>query len=520
MTDSCSPDQSAGPGATLQKLGDALEAGNLRQAHRMKTGFLKFARNSYPREVREKFHSLDVRLKELQDWQQYASNAKRLELCEKMEHLKIHHEIHPEEKARAIQELQKLWRQLGPSDSNEGQKHWKRFKLAGDLAFTVCAEYFDTRRDRREQNLQQRNEICDSLSHFLLENDWQDPDWKSVRQIAKAARSEWKRFEDIPHASRKEMHRKFFQTLAQIEDKLKKEQERNHQLKQECIQQVKILIDADENMSTKVREIKNIQNVWKDIGVTDRGIDQKLWLEFRKHCDAVFALRDEEKHQREQIQAAEVEKAEGLCVQLESLLADDSLETATIQGLYQNFTLLAMAGKHPLQRRFARLQERVRKQIKEGEKRQEDNVFYEFKRKVELCEQLETDADPQTIMAQWQGAAKLPEELELLVNKRYQCAQSGICHYAVAEEADEICVRVEMLAHINSPDSSQGVRLRLQVERLDQQLSKGIKENRSKFEQLRALQVQWYSMGPVQHNAGELKTRFDQAVKVITSHGN
>jgi exonuclease SbcC len=283
----------AKPDPTLQKLSAALEAGNIKQAHRIKSNFLKTGTKSYPRETLEKFHLLDAKLKELEDWQRYASNSKRLELCEKMENLKDHNEIHPEEKAKAIQELQKQWRQLGTSDSREGQKLWQRFKLAGDLAFAVCSEYFDGRRDHREQNLQQRIKICDSLSLFLAENDWQETNWKAVNHIVKTARTEWKQFEDIPHANRKEIHHRFFNTLESIEAKIGEEQDRNHRLKQGYILQVQSLLETDD-VTKMIREIKNVQSAWKQVGTTDRGVDQRLWKEFRKLCDATFAKRDEE----------------------------------------------------------------------------------------------------------------------------------------------------------------------------------------------------------------------------------
>ncbi len=516
MTDSITSNQSAEPDSTLQRLSAALEAGNIKQAHRLKSGFLKYAANSYPRGLTKKFHRLDAKLKELENWQQYATNSKRLELCKKMENLKNHNEIHPDEKAKAIQELQQQWRQLGPSDSNEAQKLWKRFKLAGDLAFSVCATYFSSRRDRREQNLRERNKICDSLSLYLAENDWQSTNWKAVSQIVKTARSEWKRFDDIPHASRKEMNIKFFQVLGSIEDKLKKEQHRNHQLKQGYIQQVQVLLESANNMATTVHEIKNIQHSWKQVGVTDRGTDQKLWAEFRRHCDAIFARRDEEKLQQEQMLAAETEKANELCRKLESLLNDD-LQVESFQKVNKSFLSLVTGRKNPAQHRFEQLRNRAYKILISNEKRKDEKALNELIRKVDLCEQLETGTNLEIIKTQWRSKTKLSEELERMLDERYQRAQSGNYHYASMEIAEELCVRMEILAHINSPESSQGIRIKLQVERLDRQLSKGIKENRSKSEQLKDLQIQWYSLGPIQQDANELKKRFIKAGKAIAS---
>lgn len=74
---------------------------------------------------------------------------------------------------------------------------------------------------------------------------------------------------------------------------------------------------------------------------------------------------------------------------------------------------------------------------------------------------------------------------------------------------------MEILAHISSPESSQGIRMKLQVERLDRQLSKGIKEDRTVVEQLDELQAHWYCMGPIQHGEKEFKKRFDRAESTI-----
>ena len=502
--------------SALQKMSAALEAGHIKQAHRIKSDFLKYATESYPREIREKFHLLDVKLKELEDWQHYASNSKRLELCEKMENLKDHNEIHPEEKAKAIQELQNQWRQLGPSDSREGQKLWQRFKLTGDLAFVVCSEYFDSRRDRREQNLQERIKICDSRSLFLAENDWQETNWKGVSHIVKTARTEWKQFEDIPHTKRKEMHNRFFNVLESIEAKLREEQDRNHLIKQGYILRVQSLLETDD-MTKMIREIKNVQNAWKQVGITDRGVDQKLWKVFRKLCDAVFAKREEEKNHRDQIHTAELKRAEELCRRLESLLNDD-LQIEALQEMSNEFSALMSGKKHSLQNRFEHLKKQGVEILKNSDKRETEKFLNELVRKVSLCKQLETGAALEVIDAKWEGKTKLTNDLELLLNDRLERAKSGNCEYAEAKTVEEICVRMEILAHINSPDSSQPIRFKLQVERLDQQLSKGIKDDRSQFDQLAALQLRWYSMGPIQHGGIGLQKRFSKAAKTITSN--
>jgi len=70
---------------------------------------------------------------------------------------------------------------------------------------------------------------------------------------------------------------------------------------------------------------------------------------------------------------------------------------------------------------------------------------------------------------------------------------------------NEICVRMEILANIESPSSEQALRMSLQVERLKNDF--GQSENvRDQFDELTR---QWYGLGPVREEIREsLKNRF------------
>ncbi|MCZ6501152.1 MAG: DUF349 domain-containing protein, partial [Gammaproteobacteria bacterium] len=129
-----------------------------------------------------------------------------------------------------------------------------------------------------------------------------------------------------------------------IQIKLKEEEERNHQLKRDLVNEVESLFETNNNISSLVPLVKQIQSSWKKIGITDRGTDQKLWKEFRKICDDVFKKRDEAKCDRELQKAEEAQKA------------------------------------------------KQRKTLKESAKRNKQDVLTELKRKAELCDLLEKGA--------------------------------------------------------------------------------------------------------------------------------
>ncbi len=514
MTNAQLPNHAADPRVALNKLSAALDSGNIKQAHRLRSRFLKQTAGTYPPEVKDEFQSLSSKLKELEDWQHYATNEKRIELCEQMEGIIHLADLHPDEKAKSIRDLQQQWRQLGPSDSVEGQRLWHRFRQAGNDAFVACAEYFETRKLRREQNLHEKKKICDSLTYYAEENDWSQPNWKAVNDIIRTARNEWKQYDDIPHQHRKSLHNRYYLALDAIESKLREEQDHNHLLKQGYIEQVKELKNSDKKTVLIIREIKEIQLAWKQVGVTSRGFDQKLWKIFREHCDAIFDRRDRENEIAAQSNQEQREKAGQLCTEFRSAL-EDKFCLDDLKHFRLAFQDCKIDNAHPLQHQFSALQKTALLLIQAAEKQAESEVIEELTRKVQLCSQLESGSNVEPIIKAWESDLQLPAEMNATISNRYQRALAGNPDYIESKLADELCVRLEMLAHIDSPESSQGTRMQLQVEKLDRQLSKGIKEGRTSMEQLKELHLNWLLMGPIKNPTKDLFARFSRAVSII-----
>ena len=62
-----------------------------------------------------------------------------------------------------------------------------------------------------------------------------------------------------------------------------------------------------EDLREAIDKAKGIQREWKEVGLTPRQVDRKLWKDFRGACDGVFARLDD---QRKQQNAARNERAE------------------------------------------------------------------------------------------------------------------------------------------------------------------------------------------------------------------
>ena len=185
----------------------------------------------------------------------------------------------------------------------------------------------------------------------------------------------------------------------------------------------------------------------------------------------------------------------------------------------QSFAEFEFAGNNEFQSRYKSLEQSALNYIKNAEQRKNEQALLELVRKVELCEQLEDGADQEMIVKQWEKGTdltkQLPEDIQKILCKRYAEALAGDVQYADTQFAEELCVRIEMLAHVSSPESAQLIRMKLHVERLDQKLGKGLTDDRSMSIQFDDLIQRWYLMGAVKGNEHKFKKRIAKAIAAI-----
>ncbi|MBT8053130.1 MAG: DUF349 domain-containing protein [Gammaproteobacteria bacterium] len=250
---------------------------------------------------------LTARLREVHDWQGFAIEPKKIELCERMAAL-IDSPEPPDVLAKRIKSLQEEWKALGPLSPRKDQELWKKFHAAAEQAYAPCKEAFKQQAVVRKENLKRRMELVSQLIDYDQRMAWPDragtdpdtaaPDWKMVQKTLDTARAA---FNEIQPVSGKGEHksRKALQAVCnKIYDHIKDEYERNIALKKGLVRQAQELVEL-ENLRDAIDRAKGIQREWKNVGMTPRQVDRKLWKAFRGACDAVFARLDEERKQQD-----------------------------------------------------------------------------------------------------------------------------------------------------------------------------------------------------------------------------
>ncbi len=476
-------------GHTLDKLETALEAKQLKESRQLFKAAqqqLKNLDHRHSKPLQPRLHLLGGQLRELTDWQGFATRPKQISLCEQMEYL-ADQPMEPEAKAERIKELQNEWRDLGGSSDRE---LWTRFKQASDLAYEPCKAYFSAKSGLKKANLETRKTICEQLRTFLDNADWNTIDWKAAERIHQTARDEWKAAWPVEFRDNRSVQKQFDELLKKLEAPLDEERKKNEALKQGIVERAEALVEH-EPLSEAMNQAKSLQNEWTSIGITRHREDRKLWQAFRKACDQIFARRDAHKNEQAQLAREADQNAEPVLAASRSVTANGGL--TDIEEALVKLTALSNA---PLS---AGTREQVSK---------ERNRLSGLASNRKLQEKIETwthwittrgtgTLDGDALPDHWAGLA----------------AQIG------QPDPVELVIRAEILAEVPSPDEDQGRRMEIQVQRLTEGMGSAAGDD-DKSQQLEMLIANWCLVQPVDVVSEPLARRLGRALEAVLGSGS
>ncbi|MCW9016687.1 MAG: DUF349 domain-containing protein [Kangiellaceae bacterium] len=248
--------------------------------------------------MESKVQSLLEQLDELRDWHAFATTPKKEALVKSMQALS-EKQHSPLELAEKIHQLQEEWHELISSDAQADHLLWDQFKSASDLAYKPCLTYYAEQDKIKADNLESKLKICEELDQFINSTDWNgdshDNDfWKSLDKKYSQVTKQWKQFEPIPQNERKRVQNRFNQLLKAIKSHLQSLKEGNLELRQDLTKKA-IKLAQQEDVRAAVDNAKQLQQDWKQLGITFYKADKEEWKNFRKALDQVFNRRDEEK---------------------------------------------------------------------------------------------------------------------------------------------------------------------------------------------------------------------------------
>lgn len=271
-----------------------------------------------------------------------------------------------------LQQLHLQFREIGPVAKEVREELWNRFKAASSVINKRHAQYFEGLKEKEEENLKKKTEICEEIEAIDVDKLQGFAQWDGVTKQILALQERWK---TIGRATKK-MNTKifdrfraacdnFFQKKAEFFKEQKKIYANNAALKQALVEKAEALKDSTQWNAT-TQELVKLQKEWREIGATAHKASNALWERFNAACNEFFnkkkaVLGDQHKEENENLNKKNtvIEKLEALAIEGGENIAD------AVRALQEEWNSIGHVPFKSKDKLFARYRETLDKLNKE-----------------------------------------------------------------------------------------------------------------------------------------------------------
>ena len=418
-------------------------------------------------------------------------------------------DLHPDAVLARIKELQKAWKDLEAGEQLPGDRHfaappslWRQFQAAGNAAFEHTKPFLD----KRTEIQRRRADEFRALASRVDELAGADPvDVAGLRQAAGRAGGALRQLGELPAPERKKVAGVLRRSLDRANAVLRSCDEDVEKIKRRLIREA-AQVGFIEDRAEAIAQAKRLQAEWKRAGSLKRGLEQRLWKAFREPLDPLFEQEKSDQDAKRQAQAEHVAEQQSLVEELQTLLTQDDAELAAFQGKVQGLQdawrdIRRPAARH--QQAFERAVGEYSRRLKQHAQRQEEALREQRWLRSELLHRLETalvNGDPVEqllgeIASEWPEAEADDEVAEALQARRRRAQQGDAPNRNDDAEAAArmLCIRLEFLAGLPSPEEEKDQRMQYQVDRLSRSMA-GERERLPALVEARREETEWLLM--------------------------
>ena len=302
---------------------------------------------------------------ELKELDRRKNLESKIELCARAERL-----VGVEIIKDAIKELNELhheFKHIGPVPKEDKEAVWQRFKIASDTVYARRDEYLKHLQADLQVNYDQKNKLSDEVMEFVSFQSDRIKEWNEKTKAILDLQKRWEGVGGLPRARAKEVNKKFWSAFKLFFNnkniffkKLDEEREHNLQLKNELIQKALALRESHDWDKTS-RELKELQQKWKDVGPVPEKFREKIFREFKEACDYFFEQRRGQQGKLEQEQEQNLQQKTAICEELERHAAEGTGSTDLLNELQERFNAAGFVPRHAINSIKARYSAAVEK---------------------------------------------------------------------------------------------------------------------------------------------------------------
>ena len=245
----------------------------------------------------EQFYDLLKLGHELRDYDFRKNLEAKTRLCEEAEALMQVPEVVAAYNRMLI--LNQEWKETGPVAREFREEIWNRFKTATTAVYKRHQDFFEARKAKEEENLNQKTALCEQIEAISTDELKTSSDWDEMTKKIIEMQATWKTIGFAPQKMNTaifERFRKgcdvFFEKKAQFFQTLKESLNENLAKKKELVEKAESLKDSTDWRSTGDILVK-LQKQWKEIGNVPHKYSEDLWKRFVGACDHFFEARQQ-----------------------------------------------------------------------------------------------------------------------------------------------------------------------------------------------------------------------------------
>ena len=224
--------------------------------------------------------------------EQKANYDAKVAICEKIEEIvnEAATTINAyQKKSNEVNELFKLWKQVGPIHKKQSEEIWNRFKTSMNGFFESKKEFFSKLKVQQMENYNRKLQIC-----VEVENLKDSTEWKKTTDYIKKLQEEWKAIGPVPKRHSDKVWKRFrsacdefFKNKAEHFSGIKGEEEGNLKSKQEIIERIKAY-ELQKDRNQNMEAIRGFQREWMTIGHVPMKVKDAIQNEYRSLIDGLF----------------------------------------------------------------------------------------------------------------------------------------------------------------------------------------------------------------------------------------
>jgi len=492
----------------LPPLEQAIEAGASVQAHAAKAqldGLRRRSLQALPRALSAKLATIEQRYAELSQWQRWADNQRRQQICEDIETL-AGSGLHPDAIATRVREAQTEWSRLeaAEGESSHAGGLGRRFHAACRNALAPAQAYFKKRQELRQSHAQQVTTLLDRVAALTDE----ETDWAAVLALRREVADALRGLDRVEPRERKALAERLKTGLAALDARVARRDEAIATAKAALIAQAEAL--GRDMPRGAVASARELQQRWQQAGNGRRSRDQEQWKNFRSAIDAVFGRLDAERAERGARDQEARGQAEAVCAEFEAQAATpDRPDRAAVTRLEAAWDALRVRDD-ALSNRFRAAQAQLRENEARRQRHLRQARFDAWLTRYALCRAAETAAEPVDALRERWGLAPSTDIATEVLARRFEAGLAGNTIASGDDEATrDVLIELDFLAGAEAPEQERERRRQLQLERLSARMRGGAAL--APYDELANLLVRWSELGAVA--AGADDERLERAVR-------